>query len=131
MNTNPNHFDHVYAAQSEFGKPLVNSGLTIAVVLGLSVIDTSQHAFANLGWDEIRLHHPVFEGDTLYAESIVLSKRDSESRPHAGIVAVKTRGLNQFGKVVVDWKRTFLVYKQDADGARSTFPQPETPIDRE
>jgi itaconyl-CoA hydratase len=129
MNTNPNHFDYQYASQSEFGKPLVNSSLTVAIVLGQTVIDTSQQAFANLGWDEIRLTHPVFVGDTLYAESLVLDKRESKSRPHGGIVTVKSRGLNQDGKQVVSWKRTFFVYKRGAEGARSPFPHPESPIE--
>lgn len=131
MNTNPNHFDYEYASHSEFGRPLVNSGLTVAMVLGMSVIDTSQQAFANLGWDKIRLPSPVFVGDTIYAESMVIAKRESNSRPHGGIVSVKTRGLNQDGKVVVSWERTFFVYKRGAEGARSPFPEPEAPIDAE
>lgn len=127
MNTNPMHFDGRYAAQSEFGRPLVNSTLTVAIVSGQSVIDTSQLAFANLGWDEIRLTHPVFVGDTLYAESKVLECRDSDSRPHGGIVTVRTRGLNQDGIQVVGWKRTFFVYRRGAEGARSPFPEPREP----
>lgn len=127
MNTNPIHFDDRYAAQSEFGKPLVNSTLTVAIVSGLSVVDTSQLAFANLGWDEIRLNHPVFVGDTLYAESQVLELRESESRPHGGIVIIRTRGLNQDGVQVVTWKRTFYVYRRGAEGAASPFPEPDEP----
>lgn len=129
MNTNPIHFDHRYASQSEFGRPLVNSGFTVAVVLGMSVIDTSQHAFANLGWSDIRLTYPVFAGDTLYAESKVLDKRESTSRPHGGIVSVKTRGLNQDGVTVVTWNRTFFVYRKGAEGAASPFPEPDVPLD--
>ncbi len=125
MNTNPMHFDERYAAQSEFGRLLVNSTLTVAIVSGQSVIDTSQLAFANLGWDEIRLTHPVFVGDTLYAESQVLEVRESESRPEAGIVTIRTRGLNQDGVQVVGWKRTFFVYRRGAAGVRSPFPEPE------
>jgi itaconyl-CoA hydratase len=127
MNTNPTHFDHRYAEQSEFGRPLVNSALTVAIVVGQTVIDTSQNAFANLGWDEIRLTAPVFVGDTLYAQSKVLELRESESRPHGGIVKVQSRGLNQNGVEVVSWKRTFFVYKRDAEGARSPFPEPLEP----
>ena len=127
MNTNSVHFDARYAAQSEFGKPLVASTLTVAIVAGQSVIDTSQLAFANLGWDEIRLTHPVFVGDTLYAESQVLELRESQSRPHGGIVTIRTRGLNQDGVQVVAWKRTFFVYRRGADGARSPFPEPREP----
>ncbi len=127
MNTNPTHFDYRYAEQSEFGRPLVNSALTVAIVVGQTVIDTSQNAFANLGWDEIRLTAPVFVGDTLYAQSKVLELRQSESRPHGGIVKVQSRGLNQDGVEVVSWKRTFFVYKRDAEGARSPFPEPLDP----
>jgi len=127
MNTNPNHFDYRFAQQSEFGRPLVNSGLTVAIVLGQSVIDTSQQAFANLGWDNIRLTHPVFIGDTIYSESMVLSLRASKSRPHAGIVKIRTRGLNQDGDVVVSYERSFFVYRRGAEQARSTFPESKEP----
>src|SRR5919197_6116204 len=114
MNTNPIHFDANYASKTEFGKPLVNSCLTLAIVTGQSVTDLSQNAVANLSWDEIRLPHPVFAGDTLYAESMVIDKRPSRSRPYAGIVTVKTQGLNQDGDVVVTWKRSVMVYTRDA-----------------
>ena len=103
MNTNPVHFDAAYAARTEFGKPLVNSCLTLAIVTGQSVTDLSQNAIANLGWDEVRLPHPVFEGDTIYARSEVLETRESKSRPHAGIVRVKTTGLNQNGDTVLEF----------------------------
>jgi len=131
MNTNPYHFDYTYAAKSEFGKPLVNSGLTVAIVLGQSVIDTSQQAFANLGWDKIRLPNPLFVGDTLYAESLVLEMRESGSRPHAGIVKIKTRGLNQHGDEIVTWERTFFVYKRGAEAAASPFPEAKKPLEAE
>src|SRR5665213_1989262 len=93
VNTNPIHFDAHYSAQTEFGKPLVNSTLTLAIVTGLSVADISRHA-VNLGWDEVRLPNPLFEGDTLYAETEVLSARSSKSRPNMGVVEVKTTGFN-------------------------------------
>ena len=112
MNTNPIHFDAVYAAQSEFGKPLMNSCFTLSVVTGQSVTDLTQNAVANLGWDDVRLPHPVFEGDTIYARSEVLETRESKSRPHAGIVRVKTTGLNQNGDIVLEFTRTFMVYKR-------------------
>jgi itaconyl-CoA hydratase len=112
MNTNPIHFDANYASKTEFGKPLVNSCLTLAIVTGQSVTDLSQNAAANLAWDEIRLPNPVFEGDTIYARSEVLEKRESKSRPNVGIVRVKTTGLNQHGTVVIEFKRTFMVYKR-------------------
>lgn len=124
MNTNSSHFNVEYAKRMEFGKLLVNSAFTLALVAGLSVSDLSENAVANLGWGEITLPHPVHVGDTLYAESEVLEKRESRSRPHAGIVKVKTRGLNQDGIVVIEYTRTFMVYKRDAAPARNLFPTP-------
>src|SRR5258706_2588125 len=94
QNTAPIHFDHHYAKQTEFGKPLVNSCLTLALVTGQSVPDVSQNVMANLGWDEVRLPHPVFEGDTIYSRSEVQEKQESRSRPNDGIVTVRTDGLN-------------------------------------
>jgi itaconyl-CoA hydratase len=114
MNTNPVHFDAAYAARTEFGKPLVNSCLTLAIVTGQSVTDLSQNAVANLGWDAVRMPHPVFEGDTIYARSEVLDARESKSRPHVGIVRVKTTGFNQDRTVVLEFTRTFMVYKRGA-----------------
>jgi acyl dehydratase len=131
MNTNQMHFNDHYAQQSSFGRQLVNSGLTVAMVLGLSVSDVSQNAVANLGWDEIRLTHPVFIGDSLYAETLVLDRRESRSRPHAGIVTVKTRGLNQHGEVCLSYWRTFMVHKRGAFKDERHFPEPRTPIDAE
>ncbi|MCF3943749.1 MaoC family dehydratase [Oceanobacillus alkalisoli] len=113
QNTNPIHFDEYYSAQTEFGKPLVDSTFTIALVTGQSVTDLSQNAMANLGWDEVRLPNPVFEGDTIYSYSEVLSKRESQSRPNVGIVNVKTSGYNQRGEIVITFKRTFMIYKRD------------------
>jgi acyl dehydratase len=112
LNTNAIHFDAEYASRTEFGKPLVNSCLTLAIVTGQSVSDLSQNALANLGWDEVRMPHPVFEGDTIYASSEVLETRASNSRPYAGIVRVKTTGFNQDRTVVLEFKRTFMVYKR-------------------
>ena len=111
MNTHPAHFDHVYAAKTEFGKPLVNSPLTVAILVGMSVSDVSQKAVANLGWKEIRMTAPVFAGDTLYGETEVIEKRPSSSRPEQGIVTVKTTGRNQDGVVVCDFLRTMLIWK--------------------
>jgi acyl dehydratase len=111
QNTAPLHFDSNYAAQTEFGRPLVNSCFTLALVTGQSVIDISQNVMANLGWDEVRLPNPVFEGDTIYSRSEVLDKRESKSRQSAGLVTVKTTGRNHHGKVVIEFKRTLLVYK--------------------
>jgi itaconyl-CoA hydratase len=112
MNTNPIHFDAEYAKRTEFGKPLMNSCFTLALVTGQSVTDLTQNAVANLGWDEVRLPHPVFEGDTIYARSEVLEARASTSRPAVGIVRVKTTGVNQDGTPVIEFKRTFMVWKK-------------------
>jgi len=112
MNTHPLHFDLNYAAQSEFGKPLVNSTFTIALVAGMTVSSTSQKAIANLGWEEIKLPAPVFVGDTLYAESEILDKRESKSRPTAGIVRVRHSGKNQDGTFVLHMVRSFLATKR-------------------
>lgn len=117
VNSNPIHFDAHYASQTEFGRPLVNSTLTLAIVTGISVADISRHA-VNLGWDEIRLPAPVFEGDTLYAETEVLSARPSKSRPKMGVVEVKTTGFKQDGTAVIHYRRSILVYK------RGHEPQP-------
>ena len=112
QNTAPIHFDHHYAAQTEFGKPLVDSTFTLALVTGQSVTDISQNVFANLGWDQVRLPSPVFEGDTIYSQSEVLQKRESKSRPNVGIVTVKTTGYNQDSTVVITFERTMLIYKR-------------------
>jgi itaconyl-CoA hydratase len=108
----PVHFDHNYAFQTEFGRPLVDSTFTLALVTGQSVTDISQNVFANLGWEEVRLPAPVFEGDTIYSSSEVLEKRESRSRPNVGIVAVRTIGYNQNGETVITFKRTVMVYKK-------------------
>lgn len=112
QNTAPVHFDHHYSAQTEFGKPLVNSTLTLAITTGQSVTDISQNVIANLAWDEVRLPNPLFEGDTLYSSSEVLDKRESKSRPNAGIVTVKTTGYKQDGTVVITYRRTVMVYRR-------------------
>lgn len=112
MNTHPLHFDVEYAKQSEFGRCIVASPLTLAIIVGMSVTDVSQKAIANLGWKEIRMTAPVFAGDTLYAETEVLGKRESASRPTAGLVTVRTLGRNQHGTVVCDFERTILVAKR-------------------
>ena len=109
MNTHPLHFDEEYGKATEFGKTQVNSTYTVAVMVGMSVSDVSQKAIANLGWTDIVLPHPLFVGDTLYAESEVLEKRLSESRENCGIVTVQTTGTNQDGVVVASYKRSALI----------------------
>ncbi len=112
MNQHPLHCDETYAAETEFGRPLVASPLTVAVLVGQSVADVSQKAIANLGWRDIRLVAPVFPGDTLYASSEVLKVRESNSRPNAGIVTVKTTGTNQDDTVVCVFERSMLIPKR-------------------
>ncbi|HEX8756473.1 MAG TPA: MaoC family dehydratase [Steroidobacteraceae bacterium] len=112
MNTHPAHFDYEFAKRTEFGKPLVCSPFTVALMVGMSVSDVSQKAVANLGWESIKLTHPLFPGDTLYAESEVLEKRESRSRPEQGVVTVKTTGKNQHGEIVCTFNRTMLIWKR-------------------
>jgi len=112
MNKHPLHFDLEYAKHSEFGKPLVNSCLTLSIVAGMSVSDVSQKTIANLGWNDIKMPNPVFVGDTLYAESEVLSIRESKSRPTQGIVSIRTTATKQDGKVVMSYERTMLIPKR-------------------
>lgn len=128
MNTNESHFNEEVGKQSEFGRRLVVSTLTIAISVGQSVVDTTQNAFANLAMDSIKLHHPVFVGDTIWSESLVMSKRESESRLQAGIVTIKTRALNQDAQIVLSFVRTFFVHKRNAQLARSVFPVASEPI---
>ena len=112
MNTHPAHFDYEYAKKTEFGKPLVCSPFTVALLVGMSVSDISQKSIANLGWNDIKLPHPLFPGDTLYGESEVLAKRESKKRPQQGIVTVQTTGRNQDGVVVCTFERSVLVWKR-------------------
>lgn len=110
-NPNPIHIDRHYAAQTEFGQPLVSSPFILALVTGLSVSDISQNAI-NLGWEDVKLPAPVFEGDTIYAQTKILSARESESRRNMGVVGVETTGFKQDGTVVMQFRRTILVYKR-------------------
>lgn len=112
LNIQQVHFDAAYAAKTEWKRPLVDSTLTLALVTGMSVRTVSAKVVANLGWDKVKASHPVFVGDTLYAESTVLHKRESKSRPTQGIVTVLTRGLNQDGVEVMSFERTMLIYRQ-------------------
>jgi itaconyl-CoA hydratase len=123
-NTNQIHFNQHYAERSEFGRPLVNSALTLAIVAGLGVSDTSENGFA-LGWDEIKLPNPLFEGDTLYSESEVLDVRESHSRPQWGIVKFRSRGIKQDGTVVMEYTRSVMVWKRANAPGTSSFPEPK------
>lgn len=113
MNLNPMHFNEQYASETEFGERLVDGTFVIALVVGMSVIDISINATANLGYDKIRHHAPVYHGDTIYAESEVLSKRESSSRDHVGIVTTEVRGYNQDGDLVISFERTPMVLKRE------------------
>jgi len=125
QNTNPIHFDHAYAAKTEFKRPLVDSTFTLALVTGQSVSDISQNAMANLGWDEVRLPNPVFEGDTIYSRSEVLEKRESASRRNVGIVRFRTTGFNEHGTVVIEFTRTVMIYKRGEVPATLRVRPPE------
>lgn len=124
-NTNQIHFNNEYGRQTEFGKCLINSGLTLAIVAGLGVADVSENGF-NLGWDNITLPNPVFAGDTLYSESEVLERRESKSKPQWGIVKVRTRGYKQDGILVVEYSRNVMVWKRAHAPQRDLFPQIKT-----
>jgi itaconyl-CoA hydratase len=112
LNVQELHFDAAYAAKTEWKKPLVDSTFTLALLTGMSVRTVSAKVVANLGWDKVKATHPVFAGDTLYAESTVLHKRESKSRPTQGIVTVSTLGVNQDGVEVMSFERTMLIYKR-------------------
>ena len=125
QNTAPIHVDRHYAAGTEFGRPLVDSTFTLALVTGQSVSDVSENVIANLGWEEVRLPHPVYAGDTVYSESEVLSARPSASRPEAGIVTVRSTGYNQDGVIVITFVRTVMVYRRGY-GPASRRPRPSS-----
>jgi acyl dehydratase len=120
-NTNQIHFNADYASRTEFKRPLVNSALTLSVVAGLAVTDVSENGFA-LGWDYIKLPNPVYGGDTLYAETEVVSVRESKSRPSQGIVKVRTRGINQDGKIVIEYERSVMVWRRGQAPLTDLFP---------
>jgi acyl dehydratase len=125
LNTNPLHFDAEYTKESQWGRILVNSTFTLSLVTGMSVADVSQNALANLGWENVRLPNPVFVGDTIYCETEVLAIRESKSHPEAGIVTVRSRGINQEGQAVIDLTRNIMVYKRGHAPKRGYFPPTE------
>ena len=122
MNTNQLHFNAAYAEKTRWGKPLVNSTFTLALVTGLSVQDVTEHAAANLAWTDISLPNPVFYGDTIWAETEILEKRESRSNPNVGIVGMRTRGINQRREVVIEFRRTIMINRRDAPEAGVDFP---------
>jgi itaconyl-CoA hydratase len=123
MNTNSIHFDVPYAEKTQFGQILVNSTFTLALITGMTVPDTSENAAANLEWTDIKLPKPVFIGDTLWAESEILDKRESQSNPDVGIVTMRCRGVNQRREVVIEFRRTFMVYKRGVSQTDRRFPE--------
>lgn len=127
-NTNQNHFNVDFAKSNPIsqGRIIVNSGFTVALVLGLSVIDMSQNAVANLGWTDIKLTFPVYVGDTLYAESICTDMRESSSRPEMGIITMRTRGVNQDGEEIVSWIRSVMIPKRASGIGQNYFPEAKT-----
>jgi itaconyl-CoA hydratase len=125
MNTNQIHFNTAYAQRTQFGRPLVNSTFTLALVTGMTVPDTTENAAANLAWTDVKLPKPVFVGDTLWAESEILERRESRSNSRVGIVTMRCRGINQRSEVVIEFRRTFMVYKRDAPEAAPVFPGAE------
>ena len=132
QNVSKTHVDANFGARTEFGRPLVNSTFTLALVTGQSTIDLSMNVFANMGWDEVRMPAPVYEGDTIYSRSKVLALRESNSRPNLGLVTVATEGYNQDGTIVITYRRTFMVYRKgflpSVDSARpdeSSLPDVE------
>ncbi|HTW20822.1 MAG TPA: MaoC family dehydratase, partial [Mycobacteriales bacterium] len=112
QNTARVHVDAHYASQTHYGRPLVNSAFTLALVTGQSVLDVSQNVFANLGWDDVRLPNPLFEGETVYSASEVVAARASGSRPDVGIVTVHSTGYTAEGKVVITFNRSLMVYRR-------------------
>lgn len=137
LNTNPIRFDYEYAANAEFGKPLVNSCFTLSLVVGMTVVDVSQNGI-NLGWQNVWMPNGLFVGDTIRAGTEVTQVRESKSRPNMGIVSVRSRGVNQHGDVVIELERSVLVYRRDAgpgagmkrDGGGEAVMQPNEPLDR-
>lgn len=122
LNTNQMHFNVPYAEGTRFKQPLVNSAFTLALVTGMTVPDTSENATANLAWTDIKLPKPVFVGDTLWSESEILDKRESKSNPNVGIISMRSRGVNQRREVVIEFKRTFMVYKRTAPEVSDMYP---------
>ena len=115
MTHNPSalHLDAEYMKGTEFGKPIINSCLTLSFMVGISVGDTTHlTAVANLGWDEVRFPKPLFCGDTIRVETEVLELRDSKSRPDNGIVTFAHRVFNQHDELVGEFKRTALMLRQ-------------------
>lgn len=113
LNTQPLHINADYAATTEFGRPIMNGLFTLGLVVGLTVTElTAGTIIANLGYEQVDHPHPMFPGDTLYVATEVIAKRDSRSRPEAGIVTLKHTGRNQHGAVCIEVTRSALFLKR-------------------
>ncbi|MGF6282863.1 MaoC family dehydratase [Pseudomonas silensiensis] len=122
QNPAPLHLNHEYAKASGHERMPFNSTFTLALVTGQSVADLTPNVMTNLGWSEVRLPAPAYEGDTIYSESQVISLRESSKHPQAGIMALKTTGYTQEGVVVIEFIRTVMIYKA---GGAPIQPRPE------
>ena len=115
MNTQPLHLDEEFSKKTQFGQRVVHGIFTMALVVGLSVPDLTEGTIvANLGYDKVSSPAPVFHGDTITAETEVLDKRESATKPDRGIVRLRQIGRKQDGTVVVDLERTVMFLKRTA-----------------
>src|SRR5690349_24690114 len=112
LNTNQIHFNTPYSERTHFGKPLVNSAFTLALVTGMTVPDTSENAAANLQWTDIKLPKPVFAGGTPWAESRILDLRASQPNPRVGLVTMRRSAVNRRREVAIERRRTSVVYQR-------------------
>jgi acyl dehydratase len=120
LNPSPLHLDASYAAQTEFGRPLVNSMLTLGLLVGISVHETTHGTtIANLGFEEVTFPVPVFPGDSVHAETEVVAVRDSTSRPDAGTVTFEHRAFNQDGVLVCRARRNALMHRRPSPAGAS------------
>jgi acyl dehydratase len=113
LNTQPLHINADFAARTEFGRPILNGLLTLSLVIGISVSELTQGTIvANLGYEQVKHPKPVFAGDTIYAETEVIAKRESSSRPECGIITLRHIGRNQHGEIVLEVTRSALFLKK-------------------
>jgi len=122
MKSSPLHSNEAYMASTEYGERIVDGTFVIALAVGMSVADVSENAVANLGYEEIHHHAPVFHGDTLFAESEVVSKRESNSRDDVGIVETELRTFNQTGELVLSLREALLIEKRASADVSAANP---------
>ncbi|EHK76503.1 MaoC-like dehydratase [Sinorhizobium meliloti CCNWSX0020] len=123
QNPAPLHLNHHFAAAAGHERVPLNSTFTLALVTGQSVGDLTPNVMTNLGWSDVRLPAPAYEGDTIYSQSEVTGLRDSSRRPEIGIMSLKTIGHTQEGKIVIEFIRTVMIYKRGRAPA-ITRPEP-------